>query len=44
MFAKSKIMATTTANKLLGKQKEDLLQSSYCELRNGRDSNPRPPA
>jgi site-specific DNA recombinase len=37
-------MATTTTENLLGKQKEGDLVPSCLLVRNGRDSNPRPPA
>ena len=42
--AKAGEMATTTRENLLGKQKEGHIVPSCCLGRNGRDSNPRPPA
>ncbi len=42
--AKAQNLATLTREKLLGKQKEGDLTPSCLLGRNGRDSNPRPPA
>jgi hypothetical protein len=37
-------IATRTGENLLGEQKEGDLRPSFLLVRNGRDSNPRPPA